>query len=263
MNPWQRFSVRYLGQGVSGSMERRVELLAVGLSLVLLLQVLYSGVMLASLAEPDAVAPSLEGIEDMRPAAVQAVTAAERNEISARPLFSATRRPPAGSTVEAEGTAAAAAGPGRLGEIELLGVFESGDRAGMIALVGDTQQRVLLGETLQGWTLESVHRDRVELSNGGRRETIALLPGDVNGAQAIGKAGTRQSHGTDTRRRQAGGARSARSAENRRRQAAGSRSARSTDERRRQAGGARSARRTDNERRGKSPARLGFGKDQQ
>jgi hypothetical protein len=261
MNLWQRFSVRYLGQGVAGSMERRVELLAIGLSLVLLLQVLYSGVLLASLAEPDAVVPSLEGIEDMRPTAVQAVTAAERNEISARPLFSVTRRPPAGANREAEGAGAAAAGPGRLGEIELLGVFESGDRAGMIALVDDTQQRVLLGETLKGWTLEAVHRDRVELANGGRRETIALLPGEVNGAQATRKAGTRQTRDAHSRQTRNAHSRQSRNADKRRRQGAGARSAGSTDERRRPAADARPARRTDNEKRGNSPARLGFGKD--
>lgn len=224
MSMWQHFSDRYLGQGAAGSVERRVELVAIGLSLTLLLQLLYSGVRLAMLAEPDPVSPSLAGIEDMQPVAVERVTAAQRDEVGARPLFSITRRPPSVSATDDS----KAARRSQLKNVELLGVFGSGGTAGVIALVEDKRQRILLGEELQGWTLDAVHPDRVEFVRQGRRATLPLRHRQIKGKAAP----------------------------------TASRQARDTDNRRGQASDARSARRANNENRARTPARLGFGRNQ-
>jgi len=178
-----RFYRRYLGAGTAGSTERRVELLAIALAVLLLVQWLLGGISLAMLAEPEAIRPELGGEDDRQPVGLERVSAAQRDEISARPLFWVSRRPevPASGAGETDNPGSRA---GRLNEVTILGVFGSGGMAGVIALVDERETRVLLGETLQGWELEAVHPDRVELTRSGRRETLFLTPGDNRVARA-------------------------------------------------------------------------------
>jgi hypothetical protein len=63
--------------------------------------------------------------------------------------------------------------------VKLQGVFGSGDTAGIIALVKDKKQRILLGEQLRGWTLDSVSPDRVVLISDGRRQELFLRTAKV------------------------------------------------------------------------------------
>jgi hypothetical protein len=182
-------------------------LVVLGLSLVLLLQLIYSGVSLAMLSEPEAVAPIFGGTEDMQLAAVERVTEVQRDEMSARPLFSVTRQPPATQASEAT-----AKGRRQLRDVELLGVFGSGGTAGVIALVEDRQQRILLGEDVQGWTLEAVHPDRVEFARQGRQATVPLRQRQIKASSP--REESRQSRATDSRQRQGAEARSARRGNN-------------------------------------------------
>ncbi|MGE3297437.1 MAG: hypothetical protein AB7I68_08775 [Porticoccaceae bacterium] len=75
------------------------------------------------------------------------------NEIGQRPLFLAARRPPE-PTVAEPAPAAPAVNP--LEGAELLGVYESGGRAGVIVRRGGEVSRVPAGSEWQGWRLLSV-----------------------------------------------------------------------------------------------------------
>lgn len=235
MKMWRRFSDRYLVAGGTGSTERKVELLAIGLALLLLLQLVYAGISLATLSEPDAILPSFDGAADADPVAVQRVTAEQREEVGARPLFWTSRRPAPGAA--ADGAAAAAAKRGNLDKVKVVGVFGSGSTAGVIVQVEDERQRMLLGEELLGWTLDAVHQDRVDFSRAGRQETLDLVKGEIRTASArSGSAGTVDA------------------AKARRREVA--RSQRRTEQNQRKKD---NESRKDNDKRGAPPARLGFG----
>jgi hypothetical protein len=56
-----------------------------------------------------------------------------------------------------------------------LGVFGSADSGGVIALVKGKKQRLLAGEDVLGWRLESVHPDRAILLRNGQRKEIVLV----------------------------------------------------------------------------------------
>ncbi len=236
MSRWRRIADRYLGAGGAGSTERKVELLAIGLGLLLILQLVYSGISLATLSGPDAVLPSLEGVADAQPVPVDRVTAEQREAMGARPLFWTSRRPSIGSSE----TAAAAGKRGQLDKVRVMGVFGSGATAGAIVLVEDERQRMLLGEELQGWTLDAVHQDRVDFSRADRQETLHLVKGDIRTA-ALSPGAKNKNEAAGTQRREAARAE--------RRKDRKERSLRRQD----------NENRKDNEKRGTSPARLGFG----
>jgi hypothetical protein len=154
---------------------RRIELVALLLGLLLCLQLAWGALRLLTLAAPGPVAPAADSLQLPAVVGPVLVAAAGRNEILSRPLFWSSRRP--------LDTAAALADPeslpGELSGVKLLGLFGSGKQAGVIALVQDQKRRILLGDTVEGWTLESITPRTMVVSNGGRSETLALQQGTV------------------------------------------------------------------------------------
>jgi hypothetical protein len=166
---------RYRVAGDPLRSERRVELIALAVTALLLLQLLYSVVRVSFLAEPEPIAPSLDSLEDLGLMQVVALDAAMREEIVNRPLFWPGRQPlsaqPDGS---GESAAAEGAKQSELDEVKLVGVFGGGDSAGIIALVKGKKRRILLGGDLNGWTLESVEPGAVVFANGERHGGLTL-----------------------------------------------------------------------------------------
>lgn len=176
--------------------QRRLELAALVMGLALCLQLAWGGVRLATLGAPGSLEPAADS---MRVPAVRRpaeVVARERNEIIHRPLFWSSRRPvevvdlpedPAAGMVEAS----------ELRNIKQVGVFGSGGEAGIIVLVNGKKRRILLGETLNGWTLASIGAGESEFAEGKRRHILRLERGNVSAAAVrIGPTGKPQ--GKDT-----------------------------------------------------------------
>jgi hypothetical protein len=170
--------------------ERKVELVAVVLALLLCLQLLYSGARLAMAPAITAVAPAADVLQVKPVDSPATVATSQSDEIRSRPLFWQTRRPTQGGTAAvAPDTGSKQAGP--LKEVKLLGVFGSGDTAGIIVLVKGKKQRILQGESVRGWTLDVVEPNRVVLVDGGRREEIVLKAAIVVAAVDKGAVDTR------------------------------------------------------------------------
>ncbi len=161
---------------------RRIELAALLLGLLLCLQLVYGGFSLATLAPPAAVEPAADSLQVPAVRGPVVLAAGDRNEIITRPLFWSSRRP-----VSEVATLADARGKsGELKDVKLVGVFGSGKQAGVIALVKDKKQRILVGESLEGWTLESIQGGETVFSSGARRESLKLERGSVT--QSSGNA---------------------------------------------------------------------------
>jgi len=141
------------------------------------------------LSSPDAVAPPPDTltIGEVRPSARP--SAAESEELLARPLFWPSRRQP--TAVDEKVAESEIEEPGDLSGFKLVGVFGTGESAGVIALVKDKKQRILLGEKLNGWTLQSVEPNRIVLVDKGRRKELVLGPkagGDAGKQKTNSKA---------------------------------------------------------------------------
>jgi hypothetical protein len=158
--------------------ERKIELAAVILVLVLCLQLLYSGARLIFASGPSAIAPALDALQVRQIHSSAAVAASQSEEVRSRPLFWQTRRPLESTAVDVD-SAEVEKSAGQLKGVKLLGVFASGDTAGIIVLVEKKKKRILQGESVNGWTLESVELDRVVVVDGARREELFLMTGNI------------------------------------------------------------------------------------
>ena len=159
---------------------RRMEMVALLLVLLLCLQLAFGGFGLAAMTGPEPVQPAADSLHVPQVYGPAVVAAEERNEIITRPLFWAGRQPESEVVVLPEDDEAKA---GNLKGIKLVGVFGSGERAGIIALVKDKKRRILVGESIDGWTLESVDPGEIQLGNGDQRETLTLQQGKIKKAE--------------------------------------------------------------------------------
>jgi len=154
---------------------RRIELVALLLGLLLGLQLAWGALRLLTLASPEPVAPAADSLQLPAVVGPAVVATAGRNEIISRPLFWSSRRPVDGVATLAD----PGSRPGELEGVRLLGLFGSGKQAGVIALVQNQKRRILLGDTVEGWTIESITPHTLVVSNGERSETLALQQGTV------------------------------------------------------------------------------------
>lgn len=113
---------------------------------------------------------SLDKLTDQVPGNFMLAPLSQYREIVERPLFSPSRRPPVVSdTVDQEEIADSSV-------FTLLGVAVTPER--MVALVQINKAkkvvRLDVGEEVDGWTLEAVHKDSVTLRNGDLTEDLPL-----------------------------------------------------------------------------------------
>lgn len=175
----ERVRARYAVTADPLRSERRVEAMLVVLGFALCLQLLYSGARLAFVSRPAAVMPAEDALRAAAVDSLATVTAEQSDEIRRRPLFWQDRRPLENDASVAAVSEEAAEEAGEIKGVKLVGVFGSGDSAGVIALVKGKKQRILQGDAVQGWTLESVAPDRAVLVTGDKREELFLKQGKV------------------------------------------------------------------------------------
>ena len=170
------FRSRYQVAGDPLATERKVELVAVALVLLCLVQLAWGALRLGFLSEPDPILPSLDVGGQGGAAGLEVVDAALSEEITGRPLFWESRRPLAAVPAAEEVAEEKPEDAGELDEVQLVGIFGAGKSAGIITLVEGKKRRILVGETLEGWTLDRVESDRAVLKNKGRSRELVLKP---------------------------------------------------------------------------------------
>lgn len=171
--------------------QRRIELIAVILAVLLGIQLAYGGVRLAIQGAPVPVEPAADSVRVPAVRTLEVVSAQDRNEIIGRPVFWPGRRP-VDPVALREDVQSGQEEVGELREVKLVGVFGTGAEAGIIALVNGKKRRILLGESIAGWKLDSINAIGGQFSNDGRRETLTLQRGTVRvapvGNSANGRA---------------------------------------------------------------------------
>ncbi|QFU76703.1 hypothetical protein EY643_14155 [Halioglobus maricola] len=104
----------------------------------------------------------------------------QRVEIQSRPLFWPSRRPlePAAEEPLTAVNEPTAAKP--LKGVTLKGVFGAGEDAGVIVLSKDRKRRLLVGDSLNGWTLDSVQPTEVRFVDGANEAVLQLNRGKLS-----------------------------------------------------------------------------------
>jgi hypothetical protein len=157
--------------------QRRVELAALVLTLVLILQVVHGVASLSLNPQPNSILPSPDSLQVGTLHGAGFVTAQQSNELRARPVFWPTRRPVSEETNPTAVGVSKKPQPVKKNELDavkVLGVIGSGESAVVIAVVKGNKKRILLGDKVVGWTLESVHNGEAVFTDSGRSQTLKL-----------------------------------------------------------------------------------------
>jgi hypothetical protein len=157
--------------------ERKVELTALVLTIVLVLQVVQGVASLFLNPQPSPIFPSPDSLQVGTLLGVGLVTAQQSNEVRARPVFWSTRRPASEepkTTAVGVSTKPQPVKKNELDAVKVLGVIGSGESAVVIAVVKGDKKRILLGDKVVGWTLESVHNGEAVFTDSGRSQTLKL-----------------------------------------------------------------------------------------
>ncbi|MEE4277598.1 MAG: hypothetical protein V2I82_03930 [Halieaceae bacterium] len=189
-------------------LERRVELVGLGLVALLLLLLLLVLLSLLRSSSVERLAPSADSIAVADVYSEESVSSVESLEIRARPLFWASRRPEITMVIDpaavaAEEAASAAAQDLKPLKFQVSGIFAAGtDDAGFIAAMKEEVRRVYLGDTIEGWTVSRIGPTEVELFGAGTRRTVTMERRPISAAAGV-TAAPAQDDGSDQAERPA------------------------------------------------------------
>lgn len=160
--------------------ERKVELAALVLTFILMFQLLYGVVSLYLSSQPSPIFPSPDSMQIGTLQGAVLVTAQQSNEFRARPVFWPTRRPVSEGLNDEGKPKLAPTKKSALNTVKLLGVIGSGNSAVVIVLVKGQKKRILLGDKVVGWTLQSVQQGQAVFTGDGQSQSLKLKHTDIN-----------------------------------------------------------------------------------
>ncbi|MEH6585325.1 MAG: hypothetical protein V7720_02145 [Halioglobus sp.] len=177
---------RYRGLSDPLRTERRVELLVLIFVVLLLLQFVWGGYRAMFPPIPDPVRPMPDSLQIAEVLGLDVASPEERAQIRQRPLFWASRAPlvPEPEKPKPKPAKTNVAKPGKIENVKLSGVFGGGDTGGVIVIAKGKKRRVMVGEELDGWTLESVDPVSAIFTSGAQQASLALSVVEVSQSQA-------------------------------------------------------------------------------
>jgi len=169
---------------VGSTLTQRLELAAVTLGSLVLLQLVWGGARLLWMAPPDAVAPapSALAVEPLQPAPLPARFSGE--EIVSRPLFWEGRQAFAAAEPDPQPAAdqTASRASNAIDRVTLLGVFR-GDTAGVLIEYEGEQRRLLVDDAVEDWVLTMTSTEGAVFESAGEQRTLILEHAVTGGAK--------------------------------------------------------------------------------
>ena len=173
---------RYQGLSDPLRAERMVELVVLVLLGLLVLQLLWGGYRALVPSIPESVRPARDSLSVSEISGLAVVSPEQRAQIRQRPLFWASRAPlPPAEPVKAkpDPDAAKAAKPGKIENVKLAGVFGAAETVGIIIISKGKKRRVMVGEEINGWTLQAVGETSADFNASGKQASLALKRGEI------------------------------------------------------------------------------------
>lgn len=127
---------------------------------------------------PAALVPAADSLTVFQVAPLQN-DLSQLNSTGERPLFWLSRRPPPPPAPEKPATEQE---PDPLADIRLVGLMDGGEQSGVIALTGGKFRRVMVGQPLGAWSLESVEGKAARFKGAGGEVRTLELKHVVQGA---------------------------------------------------------------------------------
>lgn len=160
--------------------ERRLELFALALLAVVVLQLLALGTSSFGAATVTPVLPTDDSMRVEQPHESGSISASDSLQLQSRPVFWPSRRPSAAAVVSAPVEDVTNGTPARqLKQLRVTGVFGGGDQGGAIVAYKGKRMRLLIGDEIDGWSLLSVAPGEAVFASAGARDVRRLLPQPV------------------------------------------------------------------------------------
>ncbi len=189
MSALNRLNLRYRVDTEPLRTERRAELLALFLGIVLLLQIAWGASQLWLLSPPEPIQPSQDSLQVREALGIAALSEEQSRSMLQRPLFWPDRRPAGDSAVESSSDRAAEQED--IEGLRLVGVYGAGNSAGIIVLLNDSKLRVGVGETVAGWRVKSVEPGAAVLTSKKGKQRLLLQPASANANPPAGRRSKR------------------------------------------------------------------------
>ena len=160
--------------------ERRAELAAVVLLLILCVQIALGLVSIVGTQSVPVILPSDDALTVGKLEQIVQVKADARDEIVSRPLFWEQRSPAmAAEVVAVEPIERESAGQ-KLKDVKVVGIYGSGTTGGAIVRVKGTKRRVAIGEEVSGWVLDTVSPNSARFVKGASADELVLQRVDAS-----------------------------------------------------------------------------------
>ncbi|MEP5567937.1 MAG: hypothetical protein ABJN62_08890 [Halioglobus sp.] len=178
---------RYVGLSDPLRTERRIELIVLALLALLLLQFGWGSYRAMFPPIPDPVRPMRDSLQVADVLGLSVASPQQRAQIRQRPLFWASRAPliPVAVTPKPEPAKTNEIKPGKIENVKLSGVFGSGDTGGVIVISKGKKRRLMVGEELNGWKLQSLEPFSALFSSGAQQATLALSITEISQVQGV------------------------------------------------------------------------------
>ncbi|MDA8658835.1 hypothetical protein N9M01_01250 [Luminiphilus sp.] len=172
MSGLQAVLARYQVQQNPLKTERRVELAAIVLLVLLLASAIFGGLGLVAGHGPKPVLPSSDSLEAQKLQLDSALTGEQAVEILSRPLFWQSRRPLVPPPKVVAKTKPKA--PKKLKGVVVMGVYGAGDALGLIATIDGAFSRISKGQSVKGWQFDAYEDGAAVFVSGGKRSVLPL-----------------------------------------------------------------------------------------
>ena len=152
--------------------ERRIELLALMLLLLVLMTMVLGGFKSIASHEPESIFPSADSLAVQKLELDAGLSAEQAAEILSRPLFWQSRRPlvPPPKVVAKPKPKA----PKKLNGVSLMGVYGAGDGLGLIATIDGVFSRISKGQSVKGWEFSAYEDGAAVFVSGGKKSVLPL-----------------------------------------------------------------------------------------
>lgn len=152
--------------------ERRIELAALILLVLVLTSMVLGGFRSIASSNPESIFPSADSLAVQKLELDSGLSAEQAAEILSRPLFWQSRRPlvPPPKVVAKPKPKA----PKKLNGVTLMGVYGAGDGLGLIATIDGVFSRINKGQSVKGWEFSAYEDGAAVFVSGGRKSVLPL-----------------------------------------------------------------------------------------
>ncbi len=160
---------------MNNALESQLRKVAIGLTAMLGLLVLWSAVRFTLLSEPEAITPAVSSLRVASVGYNELPDEEAGDELTARPLFWQGRQQHM-PVIAGDKPMIVEAQPDKSGikDVQLVGVYSAGKQSGIIVLNKGDRQRVKLRESLGNWTFSMMSADGAIFESGDETRVLEL-----------------------------------------------------------------------------------------